>query len=191
MVSATQERALDLQEWSSVQLHVTQELASVIFDVGNDLIACSLIGGPLRVGATIPMRVSGTQAWSLRTVSLSVGLSTIEVPVIAAMRCPDGQVRILVPARVKVRGHLIPGQMRRATNPSDFDISTTRPLAIGDDFAGFFVTGPSVLSFEAASPSDDRRVERPWFTAFQGDAPRPSRDNTIAAWRAEIHRNHG
>jgi hypothetical protein len=171
--------------FQAAQLDVTQEIAELFYDVDSDVFSCTLVSGPIKSGDAISVMASEDQAWSIRTVPLSIGTNIVNYPVLASVKGSNGSVLILLPAVLKIKVDINASEILHSSDPPGFDIRTSKLIKAGESTPAFFVSGPSILSIEANEGTSNRFDAQPWFAAFQSDDTPGNRGAAFEAWRVE------
>ena len=165
------------------QIPVPNGLMGMYAAIDNKTFTCTLIQ-QLKDGDLLPAMVSTAQAFSIDRVHAGY-------PLLAMIKGPDGEHRALMPALLKFKIDIQPGEVLHSDN---LDIETTRKIKAGDSVTVLYINGPVILSVEAAE--EDRKAPefpakaKPWFTVFYNDINTKSRSATIDVWRVETNYVH-
>ena len=124
--------------------------------------------------------------WSEDTVQLEDGNDVYQYPILAMVKCADGNYHGIFPAVLKTKVNYKAGQLIHANG---YAINASYPVKAGDVIPVLCIgnkegDAPSLLSIEATKGAG----AKPWFSAFPDCATMKDNDIAISAWRTEKER---
>jgi hypothetical protein len=167
------------------QIQVSHTLASAFYVIDNNIFTCTPIEGPRTEGAVLAAVASEDQTWSISTMSLLDGTTSVQYPVYASVQTPSGERRSLLPGTLKFKVDIKPGEVLHSTGNLFFDVTTRQPIKAGSSMSvlvlNYVKSEPSILSVAAADG-------QPTLSAFLRNRKPGGRGADIDAWR--IVRDH-
>jgi hypothetical protein len=136
---------------------------------------------PLKKGDKVAAMTAQDQAWSVDRHPLQVGRVDIAYPVLATVKCSDGNFRTLYPAILKAKKDIRAGETLHADG---YSIESSHAIMAGDSIP-IIVVSSSYLSLEASEGSKVQSQAKPWLTVFKEDMKPEERSSAIEAWRIE------
>lgn len=139
----------------------------------------------LKKGDVIAAMMSNDAMWSADTAgkwhnaSVDVPVVLEKYPVVAMVKCSDGNFLPIISAILKTKADIRAG---KELHSGAYLIMTERPLKAGESIAVFMV-GDGMFSVEAAKGSAKDNAAKPWFAAFTDKMKPKDRAFAIEAWR--------
>lgn len=140
---------------------------------------------PFKRGDKVAATVSDDQAWSIDEQPLQFGMTKIQYPVMAMIKCVD-EFHCLCPAIIKMKTDI---KAEETLNSDGYQITAARAVKAGDSVSVLF-SGDSLLSVEGAGGAKSKSETKPWFTVYKDGATQSDRSATVEAWRLENDHLH-
>ncbi|MGH9344903.1 MAG: hypothetical protein ACRD19_14225 [Terriglobia bacterium] len=157
--------------------------------IGGDLLAkpiqtesftCTplqLIKGGEKLRAVYEITEGRSAMWSISKRSLQVGTRQVAYPIDALVTTSDGVGHGLVPAILRAKTNIEPGEMLHS---GEYQIETNRALKAGDSVPVLFIAGDdgamSIMSIETGANG------KPWFAAYK-NIKLHDRASFVETWR--------
>jgi hypothetical protein len=149
-----------------------------ISPVDNKTFTCATVQ-PLKKGDKIAARTSDDQAWSADKFSFKIGDNTVAYPVMAMVKCSDGNFQVLFAAKTTIKVDMKAGEV---IHSEGFSIEAKRAIKAGETIPTILI-GDSPISIEADSQAQDSKAKpKPFLTIFKDDAKKEDRALALEAW---------
>jgi len=147
--------------------------------IDNKAFACTQV----RVkGEEFASMTSEDQAWSIDKMPLLIGTTDVGYPMMAMLKCSDGNFCDVFPVILKAKIEIKAGEL---IHSDGYAIDVKRSVKAGDSIPAIRVGKTFVLSVEAAEGAKTSGEAEPWFTALKEDTKANDRSTAIEAWRIE------
>jgi hypothetical protein len=149
-----------------------------ITPVDNKTFTCSTVQ-PLKKGDNIAAKTSDDQAWSADKYSFKIGDNTVNYPIMAMVKCSDGNFQVLFAATTTIKVDIKAGEV---IHSEDFEIEAKRAVKAGEIIPTILV-GNSPISIEAGPQAKDSSDKpKPFLTIFKDDVKKEDRALALEAW---------